>query len=116
MIKRSAEKSIMRVENFKGGGGEYVMHHIAGSPEELYGKGRIFGHSVLNKGCGVGWHLHEGDGEYYYILSGEGEYNDNGAVSTVSAGDVCFTADGEGHALKNHKDEPLEFIALVIYN
>ena len=106
MIKRSAEKSIMRVENFKGGGGEYVMHHIAGSPEELYGKGRIFGHSVLNKGCGVGWHLHEG----------EGEYNDNGAVSAVSAGDVCFTADGEGHALKNHKDEPLEFIALVIYN
>ena len=34
---------------------------------------------------------------------------------TVSAGDVCWTADGEGHSLKALSDE-LEMIALVAYN
>ena len=49
------------------------------------------------------------------ILSGEGEFNDNGTVTTVRAGDVCFTGDGEGHSLKNLRDEPLEYVALVLY-
>jgi mannose-6-phosphate isomerase-like protein (cupin superfamily) len=91
------------------------MQNIADSPEALYGKGRVFGHSILNKNCGVGWHVHEGDGEYYYILKGEGEYNDNGITTTVHPGDVCFTGDGEGHSMFNRNDEPLEVIALVIY-
>ena len=51
----------------------------------------------------------------YYILSGEGEFNDNGAVTTVKAGDVTWTPDGEGHSLKATSDK-LEFIALVIYS
>ena len=61
------------------------------------------------------WHIHEGDGETFLILSGEGEFNDNGTVTTVRAGDVCFTGDGEGHSLKNLRDEPLEYVALVLY-
>ncbi|NLC53971.1 MAG: cupin domain-containing protein, partial [Firmicutes bacterium] len=55
------------------------------------------------------------EGEAYYILSGTGEFNDNGAVTTVTAGDVTFTGAGEGHALKNIGTEPLDFIALIIY-
>ena len=43
------------------------------------------------------------------------EFNDNGTVTTVRAGDVCFTGDGEGHSLKNLRDEPLEYVALVLY-
>ena len=54
-------------------------------------------------------------GEAYYILSGTGEFNDNGTIVTVAAGDVTFTGAGEGHALKNTGTEPLEFIALIIY-
>jgi len=115
MIKRSAEKTVKTFEHFRGGDGSFVMQNIIDTPEELYGKGRVFGHSILNKDCGIGWHVHEGDGEYYYILKGEGEYSDNGVVTTVRAGDVTFTPDGEGHSLVNRKDEPLELIALVIY-
>ena len=51
----------------------------------------------------------------YYILSGEGEFNDNGTVTTVKGGDVCWTPDGEGHSLVCTSDE-LEFIALVVYS
>lgn len=115
MIKRSAEKTVKTVNNFKGGEGELVLQNIIDSPEDLYGKGRVFGHMIFNKDCGVGWHIHEGDCEYFYILKGEGEYNDNGEVKTVYPGDVCYTGDGEGHSISNRKDEPMELIALVIY-
>ena len=48
-------------------------------------------------------------------LSGCGTYNDNGTEVTVSSGDITFTADGEGHGLRNNGTEPLEFIALIVY-
>ena len=115
MITRSAEKKVMKVSNFKGGEGEFVIQHIIETPEQLYNKGRVFGHSIMNKDCSVGWHIHEGDCEYFYILKGEGEYNDNGKITTVYPGDVCFAGDGEGHSIVNRRDEPLELIALVIY-
>ena len=66
-------------------------------------------------GQAVGWHKHKGDGEVYYILKGEGEYNDNGTLVTVRPGDVAFVDDGEGHSLINRHDETLEAIALVLY-
>jgi mannose-6-phosphate isomerase-like protein (cupin superfamily) len=115
MIKRKEDIDIKVMHDFNGGGGEVIMHRLIETPEELYNKGRLFNYGVLNKDCGVGWHVHEGDGEFYYILSGEGEFNDNGTVYTVYAGDLLFTGDGEGHSLVNKKDEPLEMIALVVY-
>ncbi len=115
MVKRNEEKTVNVVKGFKGGPGELVMNQLVDSPDELLGKGRVFAHTVVNKGCGVGWHVHEGDGEFFYILKGEAEFNDNGTVTTVRAGDVTWTGPGEGHALTNHGDEPLEMIALVVY-
>ena len=48
------------------------------------------------------------------ILRGEGDYNDNGTVRPVKAGDVTFTPDGKGHGLKNTGDTDLVFMALII--
>lgn len=48
-------------------------------------------------------------------MLGECEYNDNGAVTTVRAGDVTFTGDGEGHSITNLRDEPAKFLALILY-
>ena len=50
-----------------------------------------------------------------YILRGEGEYNDNGTILTVGAGDVTFVASGEGHSIRNTGEGDLEFIALILY-
>ena len=72
-------------------------------------------HVVLEKNCEVGWHIHHGDGETYYILKGKGEYSDNGNIVEVYPGDVLFVDDGEGHSMINREDEPLEMIALVLY-
>ncbi|MGN1381452.1 MAG: cupin domain-containing protein [Eubacterium sp.] len=104
------------VEGFKGGKGHVLVRKILKTDEEMYNKGRVFNHMVLEKGCEVGKHTHEGDAETYYVLSGHGKYlNNDGKVVDVAPGDVMFTGDGETHALWNEEDEPLEFIALVLY-
>lgn len=114
MVRRSDERNIVVKQMFNGHG-QAKLHNIREGAEELYGKGRVFSHLYLEKDCEVGWHIHKGDGEVYYILKGEGEYNDNGTLVTVRPGDVAFVDDGEGHSLINRHDETLEAIALVLY-
>ena len=50
----------------------------------------------------------------YYILSGHGEYNDNGTIIDVQPGDVYHCAEGECHSIRAI-DEPIEMIALILY-
>ena len=114
MIRRNSDCITERKKMF-GGEGEAFFHRILNGPEEMYQKGRVFSHVTLEKGCEIGWHIHHGDGETYYILRGKGEYNDNGKVVEVLPGDVTFVDDGEGHSLKNIGEEPLEAIALILY-
>ena len=114
MIRRSEEKTVT-VQNLFGGAGEAEMHKILNGADEMYGKGRVFNHVLLRPGCEVGWHVHHGDGETYYILKGRGLYNDNGTTAEVGPGDVTFVDDGEGHALLNYGEEDLEAIALILF-
>lgn len=75
-----------------------------------------FTHIKLEIGQEVPYHVHEDDCEYYYVISGNGIYNDNGKELEVSDGCVTYTASGEGHSLKNTGNKMLEFIALIIKN
>jgi len=115
MIRRKAERTV-DIKQYFGGDGIVEMHKILNTPEEMSGKGRLFNHVVLNKGCEIGWHVHEGDGETYYILKGRAEYNDNGNIITLNEGDVASVYSGEGHSIKNNDDETLEVIALILYS
>ena len=114
MIRRSDEKTV-DVRKMFDGAGEAVMHRILNGADEMYGKGRVFSHLHLKPGCEVGWHVHRGDGETYYILRGRGLYNDNGTEVEVGPGDVPFVDAEEGHALKNIGEGDLEAIALILY-
>ena len=116
MITRKDEQIIETVEGAMGGQGHAIFNRFIREPAELYGKGRVFSIVTPEKDCEIGYHVHKGDGEFYCMLSGEVEYNDNGTVTTLRAGDTSFTADGEGHSAINRKDEPASMIALVIYN
>lgn len=113
-IRRSEEKTL-DVKKMFGGDGEASMLRILNDPEEMSGKGRVFSHLFLAPGCEVGWHIHHGDGETYYILRGHGVYSDNGTPVNVGPGDVTYVGDGEGHSLKNTGTEVLEAIALILY-
>jgi mannose-6-phosphate isomerase-like protein (cupin superfamily) len=115
MIRRSNERTIERKESLFGGEGTVTVRSLLNGENEMYGKGRVFAHSTLQPGCSIGFHIHNNESETYYIYSGTGEFNDNGTVKTVKAGDVTFTGAGEGHGIKNTGTEPLEFIALILY-
>lgn len=77
---------------------------------------RTFALAELKPGEEVEFHIHEGESESYYIISGRGVYNDNGNIIDVKAGTVTFTPSGTGHGIKNNGDEMLKFIALILLN
>ena len=81
-------------------------------PEHL----RMYSRAYLEPGACVGFHEHRGEAESYYILSGQGEYDDDGVIYPVEAGDLTYTPDGHGHGIRNTGEEMLEFIALIIRN
>ena len=115
MIRRKDEQAI-EFKCIRSGIGEVEMHKICESVDELFGKGRLFNHMILAPGNTIGEHVHEGDNEVFYFLSGTGEYNDNGTIVQVHPGDTTICSDGTLHGLKNTGDEPLEFIALILYS
>ena len=115
MIRKASEQKV-ESKCIRSGIGEVEMHLIGESVDELFGKGRLFNRMVIAPGNTIGEHYHEGDNEIFYFLSGTGEYDDNGTIVTVGPGDTTVCRDGEKHSLKNTGDEPLEFIALILYS
>lgn len=101
------------VQNMCGGTGEVVIKHILGE-KQLHGNCGLYAEVTIAPGSFLGYHEHHGESETYYILSGEGEYDDNGTKRMVKAGDVTFTPDGKGHALTPTGDQPIVFMALIV--
>lgn len=114
MQKSTAELQKDVWEKRFGGNGEIRVTHLL-DKERMGGKGRLYSRMLLKPGCSLGYHQHNGETETYYILSGEGTMNDNGQTTTVKAGDVIFTADGEFHSIENTGSADLEFIALILF-
>ena len=82
--------------------------------EGLYNHGRLFAHVTIEPGHSIGDHPHVHETEFYYILKGEGVFNDNGTEVIVHAGDICATGYGQSHGLENKSSEPVELIALIV--
>ena len=115
MIRKPEEFRIEYKEHMRDGDGTVQLTHFITGPEELNGKGRLFAKITLNPGCSIGYHVHEGDAELFYILKGTAEYNDAGEIRTVTAGDVTICPTGSGHGIANRTDEVVELIAVIVY-
>lgn len=115
MIRRSEEKETVRKPAPFDGVGEITVRNLLNGDAEMSHKGRVFGHTTVYPGSAIGYHIHKGDSETYYILSGTGRYSDNGRIVTVGPGDVTYCAPGEGHSLECVGEEPVEMIALILY-
>lgn len=112
MIRKT---DIKYVDNLRGGNGTIEMRHII-SKEELMGHGSMFAHVIIPPYGSIGFHQHVDNTEPYYIIKGEGIFVDNdGSRTPVKTGDVCIIEVGQGHAMENPNEEPLEMIALI-YN
>lgn len=77
---------------------------------------KMYAHAKLLPGEEVEFHVHDGESEIYYVLSGNALYDDNGTKVKIGAGDVTFTPSGSGHGIANIGKETLEFMALVVKN
>ena len=77
-------------------------------------KARLFSMVQVKPGEEVDYHMHVGESETFFILSGKGIYNDNGTTVEVTPGMVTFTPSGEGHSIRNTGEENLVFIALIV--
>lgn len=111
MITRSDSCSHSE-KNAQHGNGMIQVKQLA-SPDQFYGHTRIFNHITVQPGCSIGYHIHEHETEFYYILKGEAAYNDNGTETVLRAGDVSATRHNEGHGLENRSQTPVELIALI---
>ena len=114
MIRRAEECKVSYRERMREGDGTTMMTDFIKGPEELNGKGRLFSKMTLNPGCSVGFHVHEGESELYYIMKGQGLYNDGGEFVPVSAGDMTICPPGTGHGIANNGDEVLVVVALIL--
>lgn len=116
MIRNRDEKIYDKKPSPFQGKGEILVRSLLNGPEEMYSAGRVFAHTTVYPGSSIGYHVHQGESETYYILSGVARYNDNGTIRTVTAGDVTFTGTGEGHGIEAVGQEPVEMIALILYD
>ncbi len=111
MIKRSSEM-LYRERQMRGGDG--LCKTVDFLTKEEMRHCRLFGTITLEQGCSIGEHSHEGETEYYWIISGEGIVTERDGEKVVQAGDLVITGDGESHAIRNEKEEALVFLALII--
>jgi len=114
MVKRKASYETKINENMRGGEGTVKIEQLL-TPEELNNKGRLFAKITIEPGSSIGNHVHEGEMESFFVISGEAEYNDSGEIITLFPGDTTLTPSGKGHSIKSSGKEPLELIALILF-
>ncbi len=112
MIKRKEQLTI-NTESNKQGDVKLYLSNLADFPQKN-DKLRTFALAELKPGEEVEYHVHTGECESYYIISGQGLYNDNGEEVEILPGTVTFTPSGSGHGIKNVGDTMLTFIALIL--
>ncbi len=101
------------VRRCEGGEGQVMFRHLLEKPD-MHGKCNLYAEVTVYPGSSVGWHVHTGESETYYILSGTADYDDNGQKRRLSAGDVTHTKDGCGHSIRPAGNDALVFIAMIL--
>ena len=94
------DKKVDSFMNRFGGDGEVIIEHYL--PESMLNSTvNLYARVILKPGCNLGYHAHIGNSETIVVLSGEAEYNDNGKLVNLKAGDVVHCPDGESHSIGN---------------
>ncbi len=113
MIRKAEQMAYEIKESLRGGNGCVKLTTLL-SPGEYQGKARMVARITIGPGCSIGPHVHEGEEEIFYILSGAADFDDNGTVQRLNPGDVCLTVGGERHSIANAGSETLELLATIL--
>jgi mannose-6-phosphate isomerase-like protein (cupin superfamily) len=115
MIQKADTLAVEMVDLSRNGGrGCLMLRHILLNDKAPHG--RCFEQITMEQGAAMALHTHRKKTEFYYILQGAGTVTHDDGEAKVNAGDVIITGDGESHAIRNERDEPLVFIALILYD
>ena len=102
-----------RREHARGGEGFVTITHLAAS-EETFGHCRMLVTAVIEPGSEMGYHVHENEMEFFYMLEGAMEVFDGKATFVAYPGDTVVTGQGEGHSLRAYGDQPAKYLAVVV--
>ena len=114
MIKRSSQLRHASEFALRGGEGTVEMTHMLDESEAAK-TGRTFALASIPPGASIGYHQHVGDMEIYHILSGTASVRDDEVNEQLHPGDTMICYDGHWHSIANDTEEPLEYIALILY-
>ena len=114
MVTKKDALEIEFREHMRDGDGTVKIQNLVGK-DELLGKGRLFARLILEPGCSIGYHVHEGDSEIFNVIKGEGVYSDGGVEKRVAEGDVMVCPEGTGHSIRNDGESTLVLTALIVY-
>lgn len=112
MIIRSSEMETDVRSEMRGGKGDITILKLV--PKEKITHGRLMAKITVPVGGFIGSHEHKNETEYFILLSGKGEVDDNGSKAEVSVGDVIITGEAY-HSIKNIGNENLEMIAVIMH-
>ena len=112
MIVRRNEMKSEDKEKLRDGEGTTSITYLVNTDTEKHT--RMLAEVTLKPGCSIGYHKHENETEYYFILSGTATVNDDGKEVQVKAGDSVITGNGASHSIKNSGTTPLVFHAVII--
>ena len=112
MVIHRNEMKTEEKERLRDGDGVLQMVHLVdGSTQK---NARLFAEFTVNPGCSIGYHVHEKETEYYFILSGTAIVNDDGKEVEVKQGDSVITGNGASHSIRNPGPAPLKFLAVIV--
>jgi mannose-6-phosphate isomerase-like protein (cupin superfamily) len=112
MVIHRNEMKVEDKEKMREGKGTARFTYLLDGGKET--NARMFAEITLEPGCSIGYHKHESETEYYFILSGAGLVNDNGKEVTVKQGDAIITGHGASHSIENTGTTPLVFHAIIV--
>ena len=112
MVIHRNEMKVEEREHLRDGEGILQMTHLLDCSNEKNVK--LLAEFSINPGCSIGYHKHDSETEYYFILSGSATVNDNGKEVQVKQGDSVITGNGDFHSIKNTGSVPLVFLAAII--
>ena len=112
MVIHRNEMKVDEIVRMRDGEGKANLTYLLDGSKEK--NARMFAEVTLDPGCSIGYHQHDKETEYYFILSGTGTVNDDGKEVQVKQGDSVITGNGAFHSIKNSGSVPLVFHAVIV--
>ena len=111
VIHRNEMKGEVKEKMRDGEGSTHLTYLVDSNTQK---NARMFAEITLNPECSIGYHRHDSETEYYFILSGIGIVNDDGTEVEVKQGDSIITGNSASHSIKNTGSVPLVFLAIIV--